>query len=408
MCQLCAVYSTEPEVATAMLFAGMYVAGAKNGDGCGIYGNSIWKSELGASKIINLLSILRSSLNYKILGEHPAFAHVRLATANVGTAVKSVSQENSHPFEGSRFVLMHNGVLYPRFALTKEFPAPAGMTDSEYFLTQLERIAGTDKSFEEAFTETMKEFTGKFAFLIADKQTGERYAIRGNTATLNWVPFYADVEKKTLLGWAVLTDKADLQQLLILGTNLAYGYFDVRKIHFEYTDIQELKRETIFRLDPAGPVEVGTATENFHTGATTVVQAGRTTTTGTTAQTAFSTGQKDSPFIKFCAEYNLRLTEVVAMICTFYGISSPMEMSEEQVNTLSHGSFIRALRTRTSPKSAAVWKRLLRMATQHELYTKHKVEFPYIFEDLNTLLRLEKELEKEMVAKGENKNAEKQ
>src|SRR3990167_10495615 len=104
-----------------------------NSDGTGIFnGKQIWKTELAAHKVPNLGECFKLNID-----KQPIMGHVRFASNKTLNTV-----EHSHPFGGSRLVLMHNGKLEP-----KDYKlANATKVDSEVFLTNFENwwLGGND------------------------------------------------------------------------------------------------------------------------------------------------------------------------------------------------------------------------------------------------------------------------
>lgn len=255
-------------------------ASVVNNDGFGIYSPSsgILKTELAAHRINNLGVFMRAC----VTTAEPVISHVRWASPGI-----PVTSDNSHPFQSERFVLAHNGRLYGKDeAVNKAVNAQDDTSlgsDSQKFLVSLEETAkkNPEADFAVVLNDTMKEFKGKFAFLIYDKLTKKHYAVRGKTADLCISFLYPGYEEgdeanppapKTNLGFVVMTKKADMDEALFTVGNM-FGTVFGKQVYF--TKAVYLKEETIFELTRTGAQEVGTIKEN-------PTYSASQTTTGTT------------------------------------------------------------------------------------------------------------------------------
>lgn len=188
--------------------------------------------------------------------EEPVLLHVR--SASRGTDIK---MEFNHPFETERLVLAHNGTLVPKDKLE----GYAEKLDSEVFLGELDRAYLAEKEDENrlvrSLQSTMEKFTGKFAFLIYEKGTGSWYAIRGKTADLHITYLLSDIEEGAeTLGYIINTVKVDLG----VSTDHSLELFHVlgKKSVPVMSIIEELKPETIYRLEDTEVKEVGELKQN--------------------------------------------------------------------------------------------------------------------------------------------------
>lgn len=225
-----------------------------NKDGCGFFNVSggVWKSKNAASNLVNLGYFLRS----KITDNTPIICHVRQATMTKGQ--KIISVENSHPFDGERFVVAHNGSLesIDAFDTKQEFK---DLIDSAIFARALEETAkeNPDASFKDILTLTYKNWRGKFGLLVYDKKANAFYAARGETAKL----YSAQIKNSDgeYLGYIINTDKDTLTSSLFFLSNL----LDKSWIPSEVpTEIVEIPQEKIYNLTPTGYLEIGEIKEN--------------------------------------------------------------------------------------------------------------------------------------------------
>jgi len=199
-----------------------------NPDGVGIFnGKEIWRTELAAHKTTNLGECLKLNIH-----KEPIMGHVRLASNKTLN-----TKECSHPFGGSRLVLMHNGRLEPEdntlIDLTK--------VDSQVFLTNFEKWwleSNNDLTFPKALSEYMKQWEGKFAFLIFDLKDSTYYVVRGSTASLYWTTvnekLIINTEQKELIGG--LNILSQLNQVL-------------HNQSLEIGEVKEIDKNSIFKFN---------------------------------------------------------------------------------------------------------------------------------------------------------------
>lgn len=213
-------------VAKEYLYAQLVVNSLeKNQDGFGFYSSKVYRSEHCASDMIYLREIIHDEIK-----KPTVLAHARLATATSGKKV--ISEENSHPFEGEKYVFAHNGTL------SSDKKILENKTDSESFMIHLEQQTG---SIIENLQNTYKEWEGKFAFLIYDKNDKTYYAARGTTARL----YIAELILKTgeNIGYVINTDDVHLNKALLLANNI-YPF----DLSFTETKYKLLPENSIFSL----------------------------------------------------------------------------------------------------------------------------------------------------------------
>lgn len=222
----------------------------KHKDGCGFVcsTNEHWKTETAAHLITNLGEIL----NVNILDTRPVPFHIRLASWGI-----KVTKENSHPFLGEHYILMHNGTLLP-----KDGKEPADKevdSDSLRFLNALDSVKKKNpkKPFVEIFNETMDSFSGKFAFIIRELETKTDYIIRGRTAEL-WKSFISvDGEE---IGYVINTDRDTIREAFMFFVNAAQIMIG-KKV--TYSEPVLLALETIYVAEKEDIKILGKTKETF-------------------------------------------------------------------------------------------------------------------------------------------------
>jgi hypothetical protein len=408
MCELTLVNTGDVRRNRAIAYSLAFVNSFKHKDGTGFsHGMYVWKTYLQACSITNLYP----SLVRYVKDDRPIIVHTRFATMGA-SAGKEISDENAHPFKGGNHVLAHNGTLTPRVALTAEQKKEIGnMTDSEYFFKQLEKCDKPD--LIEALNETMKGFTGKFAFLIYDDTKKKHFAIRGHSANLFWVPITSWVDGKEVpVGFVTNTEKDDLIRGLVLAKNLcsqAAGF------DFDLTKIAELDKETAYDMDGLEPVKAGTVKENFIVAATYAAvgvgyQQGSTggwsqnnsrssTTPTSNTTTKALPGQA---FINFCMANAIDQLDADMLVLSFTG-KTIAGLDNTEIKWLDE-VVTPALAKRTDKRKTEIWNDLLLLYTDQELY-KSGVAFPYFLEDFGALKKLLNQNKRMLYKKGDKTNA---
>lgn len=238
MCQLTYCNLKDPKLNKLMVYLLTTKGSVKNDDGTGIIcsDNSAWKTKLPAEKITNYGEIL----SQEIVDDSPIPAHVRLATFGI-----PVEDKNAHPFNGNRFLLMHNGTLQ-----RKNPNSARNGSDSEEFLGELENCVNEDKNadFPSLFNKAIDKFYGKFAFIIRDKKDSKDYVVRGSTANL-YISYLNLKGKKQKVskpvGYIVNTSDTLIKECIIEFINLVnLMYPELDKI-IEVTEPKLIEGETI-------------------------------------------------------------------------------------------------------------------------------------------------------------------
>lgn len=116
----------------------------------------------------------------RLYGGSFCVSHLRAAT-NGG-----VKKQNTHPFEGNRFILVHNGILYFDDLGNNE-------SDSGHLLKKIDETQGTPV---ERIQKVLKETSGWLSVFLYDKETLKLYYFRnGANFTFGYIP-----AKKIIIG----------------------------------------------------------------------------------------------------------------------------------------------------------------------------------------------------------------
>lgn len=263
MCRLCLVNAGSSILNKIILPTLLQISSQGNQDGTGFLvvdedSTTLYKSKEAADELADLgLDIME-----KVTSNRPVMGHVRAASKGI-----VVTEENAHPFKGTRFTLAHNGRLYPKDEKV-EWSAGAADTslpsDSLVFLTALEASAvkRPDDSFLDLLKNTMAEFKGKFALLIYDSLEDKHYVARGSTAELfvsSIVEYPLEGGEGTILGCVVNTSKTVLSDTLSLSIQVGQAVTGVR---LGMTKIEELHKETVFEVTGTTLTKIGEVKEN--------------------------------------------------------------------------------------------------------------------------------------------------
>jgi glucosamine 6-phosphate synthetase-like amidotransferase/phosphosugar isomerase protein len=238
MCELIFVDTKDNLVNILTTYALLLTDGAKNPDGFGIFTekSGLFKTEIQPNNIDSLSTLIKYKCNSDII-----LAHVRYASDK-----KTVNNEKAHPFETEKLIFSHNGGL--------EFNNPdkyknRNLIDSEVFLSELNENYG--RYLPEALIDTMKNFTGKFAFLIYSKVENMYYIVRGLTAKL----YMSRISVNGIdIGFVVNTDDVDLEKSLSVVKDFI---FLINGDRLEYTNPLLLHSEKIYYVNNKQLIESG-------------------------------------------------------------------------------------------------------------------------------------------------------
>ena len=265
MCQLTAVNLGEKQRNSLFLYALQNIGSDSHGHGTGIMqGNSGYRTELKTNTISNLGEIY----NEFIKGNSLVCGHVRLASTGV-----PICEENSHPFETDRILLMHNGTLKfkdkvraekheRRIETTNSYGTKITSTekdsDSLLFAEELEKELAKGKSFIDALKDAMNLFYGKFAFIIRDKEEKKTYIIRGKTAKLH-IAYLVEEDVTVKNRYIIQTEEETLKKAILVSKNIL-SLSSGKNIKFTKPEL--LDEETIFLVTPSGIKVAGKIEEN--------------------------------------------------------------------------------------------------------------------------------------------------
>jgi predicted glutamine amidotransferase len=262
MCQLILVNMGSPVLNRLFLTPLLQIDSIGNGDGTGWLAvdkgeYSVFKSKESASQLDDLGLDVRAYVTSK----NPVLAHVRAASKGI-----DVEEKNAHPFQGERFVLAHNGRLYPKEEKVtyNATDNTSSTSDSLIFLKRLEKDAkkNPELDFPTLLNNTMKEFKGKFALLIYDSLTNIHYVIRGTSADLHMMKvkrISMDGKTTTEAGYIVNTRKNSLSDAVDISVQIVQTVMGDR---LAADTIVELDKNTIYRVDKDELVKVGDIPEN--------------------------------------------------------------------------------------------------------------------------------------------------
>jgi predicted glutamine amidotransferase len=254
MCQLCFINCNDPSLNAALLVNASIINSQGHKDGWGFYwGGFLYKSSQCPSDLIDI-GILISK--HKTIA--PIISHVRRASVTYGA--KKNDNKFSHPFEGERFILAHNGTLESKNEAYMNDEKFKDMIDSQIFHYTLEESAKKNPklSFEKLMKTVTDMFYGKFAFLVFDKLDSKYYALRGDTADLHYADlFFMKNKEQVTSGYIINTEKQSLSDLLLTFNNniqvcRAGIYLDWDKLN-----IKLLEKNSIFLLGDTEIKKVG-------------------------------------------------------------------------------------------------------------------------------------------------------
>lgn len=247
MCELTFSNLHNAALNRAYLFVQMNKNATKHKDGFGLYTEEkgLYKSEAGFNEVVNH----KVFLNQLVITNAPVMGHCRFATGLRGK-VKVISDENSHPFETDKLVLIHNGVL--EYKNKEDYDKYKDITvDSLLFLLELTEVYD-GKNLVDALNKTMDKFWGVFCFIIYSKLEKKWFAVRGNKRILHLANVYEGAKQ---IGYVLNTEVEDLKDSLKRFCNLAS--LMTGKDYDKGKEEWFLLPETIYELLPMGVKIIG-------------------------------------------------------------------------------------------------------------------------------------------------------
>ena len=393
-------------------------------DGTGYIGGCLYyKSSLPAAWIGDSGAILDKIVE----DDSPLIAHIRQASALV-----PVNNDNAHPFyvkskSGHLIYQVHNGTLTPRKKAEhvtemeieveeedsktkkkRKVKKNVKRSDSLVFLERLLKEYDKNPKLDSALTETMKEFTGKFAFIyrVVDNKSTKDYIVKGRTANL-YMNFQLDAPDGKVIGYAINTDKELLDNSCTLLSNLNQ-LEGGKPLYFSYPE--ELKDEKIYEADKNGLVEIGEIKESYESTTTYYYPTnqrtslyeegddfftGRGTGTPGTSNDLLPAHERAFRKIhKFMKTYLLSTRDINFLFLVYYG-SSVSELDAVILN-----NFVRKVIPRLEQKTSKKAARYLGQALDTSffslmLYRKYDLSYPWMFNSKKRIQTLIEELRKE-------------
>lgn len=378
MCMLTTVVSPSDKFSREFLVLLLMLNSAANKDGTGIWSaKTSWKTELAAIGTINLGEIAQHVLNdakSKIY-----MGHVRAASTGI-----PVTLENAHPFvsEMVGITLAHNGKLIP-----KEKPSWLAIadiyktSDSFVFLRELEnkiKSQGKNRDIIVAMQETMKIFTGKFAFLIYDDIENNFYAVRGKSAKL-YLAYILDAKNKKI-GYIINTCEDKLMLASLIMRNLKES---VGSPMYKIADPKLLSDNKIFKLSVRNISEVAGIIENTATAITSNYSgyAGYRGNHTSMAKPIKDTSSAILSVLKFQDEYNLSPADIDRLFQTTLA-KTLSSVTENDVKDFVEFVIVRL----TQSKKIRKWiKNKFITGVPIAMYTVHGLEWPWMVNSLGEI-----------------------
>lgn len=239
MCQLTLLHG-DVNLVKAILGNLTLVNSTGNKDGHGIYFpppiKKFYKTEEnGGDKVFNDTYWEMIERCVGDLDEVCLISHVRSASQTQ----KIINVENSHPHQVGNIILMHNGTLEAE----DDKLEVEDRIDSFWFTKRLSEVCGRKYLKPYHITETMEDFRGKFAFLIADlRQPKLIYVVRGRTAELGYTNYINDAGENVC--FAINTVEKNLGNLVL---PMMWRATTGEKITAE--EPKELDKESIYIYD---------------------------------------------------------------------------------------------------------------------------------------------------------------
>lgn len=351
MCHLCVANTNDESMNKSLLSIMGDFGSILQDDGWGISdGYRWWKTAKPFYLTTNAGEIIRRELPRT--GKRPLLLHLRQASPQV-----PVCNDNSHPFSWENLVLVHNGKLVPRdekqFVMEEDIPDVDDKTgevrldaagnpktrtvkrsDTLIFFERMVQIyqLSETKNLYEVLCDTMKEFTGKFAFIIHDGD--KMYVVRGRSADL-YISYLREKEAvdSPVTGFVINTSKDSMLHSILLASHLQQIQGGSR-IHFSTPKL--IDEESMFAVEKFDLKLVGKVKENYAPVPTTSWKGGRegvaggSNFTGNTSQSTPRAGIKEpksevetltKKVFDFMMNYSLAPTDIQNMFLCYYGIS---------------------------------------------------------------------------------------
>jgi predicted glutamine amidotransferase len=392
MCQLIFV-NTGSTTLNKLAITTQLITDAKDShkDGWGFYTptGGLRKTQLAASLTTNVGLIIDENIKTN----EPIIGHVRNASTNFG--YKSISPENSHPFQTSKLVLAHNGTLEFKDEKLMKDVKYLDMIDSEIFLTRLSEIYIPESmELKDALKSAMEEFNGKFAFLIYDKIKKDHYIVRGLTSTL----FRYDLingDTKEYQGFIINTEEKSLMDGFFLFNNYAQ-LFGSRFVYDSKT-VKPLDIESIYKLEENEIRKLDSITETkkvIKSYPTTAYSAwGNETYHNPSTQSATNLELESMARIldAFMTDYKIDISYLDEIFFFVFG-KGILGITKEDLNFFKDVIIpkFEKICKKNSYKAVKEWGKLKKEPSSLKFTAEKDIQFPYWFEDYVVLREIKR------------------
>lgn len=257
MCQLCFINLNDEILNRTWAYASIYANSKKiHEDGFGISsGTEIYRHEKCAWNLTDWTRYV------KFITDKPVMTHVRKASL-VGGARLIKDKKYNHPFRTKNLILMHNGTLLRKDEVDKY--KVDKVVDSEIFLRSLSKVYNRNgHNLTNALQKTMKDFYGKFAFIIYEILKDKYMIVRGKTALLHYLNLQVKKDDKVALtGFVINTDKDSLYEGLCIANNYTINSHDMQIGWEKGKAVEVLDAESIYEIDRFEFKKTGEIEEN--------------------------------------------------------------------------------------------------------------------------------------------------
>jgi len=250
--------------------------------------------------------------------------------------------------------------------------------DTQIFLEELEIQYKIFNSISISLQEAMKNFSGKFAFLLYEKEKQNFYAVRGESADLYYYPI---VIKNEILGYVINTEKYSLERVLVMASN----FLAVEKINLEidFEKILPLEKESIFYLGKTEFSKIDSIKENK------IIKWNSTRRWGNCNRVLF--GKSDDVWdnnenlnyvISFMSKYIISLDEIDELFLAYFN-KSILSANEKDLDDFV--DFLVELEKKI--KGEKIEEKIkIKENYKHSFLDRYKeIEFPYFMESLERL-----------------------
>jgi len=170
-------------------------------------------------------------------------AHNRFKTSG------TVKKRNSHPFENSRFIWVHNGIIRNDTELEKEYKLDTVKVDSEVIGEILLKKSQDEQDLVKAIEITLKEISGSLSVLLWDKETKRMFYFR-HSCSFTFKLFHNEGDY-VIIG---STDDNNMDDLYRDKKNFIYGF---KTAKYETIGVLEPKEDVIYEISDLGIMKVG-------------------------------------------------------------------------------------------------------------------------------------------------------